>query len=207
MAPRTGPAAGFTLLEMVVALAAAGTALAFGSASFGLTVDRMETTKTRVDRDLTAAELRSRVTDWIAGASLDSDDDRRGSFFGIDATVDGIPDDMLILPTRSRSPIGEDETDLRLFIDRDAETPEAGLVVEFQEPVERRTVRLELDPTAVGLDLQYRSAMTGPGRWLASWISSSVLPRGVAVRITHHPSSSPHPLRRLPLRIPIERGR
>ncbi len=206
MAPRSSSATGFTLLEMAVALAAAGTALAFGSASFGLTVDRMETTKTRVDRDLTAAELRSRVTGWISGASLESDE-RRGTFSGIDARVDAIPDDVLILTTRSRTPIGVNSTELRLFIDRDRDTSETGPVVEFREPVPRRTVRLELDPAGVGLDVQYRSAMTVPGRWLASWISSSILPRAVEVRIIHHPSSSPHPLRRLPLRIPIESRR
>lgn len=196
---------GFTLLEVVVALAVGGAALAAGTAAFAIVVDRVDRVEERMDRDLAAAAVRSRLAAWVGEARLGSEG--RSVFSGVDAVADRTPDDELSWTTGARTPVDAPRSEVRLYVDRDAETLERGLVAEFRDPITLRAERDELVPEAIGLDIRYRSAVAGSGRWLPSWISSSVLPRGVEIRIQHGPAAVPHPLLELPIRVPVEGGR
>jgi hypothetical protein len=63
--------------------------------------------------------------------------------------------------------------------------------------------RLELAGGATSLDIQYRSGLLGEARWLPSWISTSVPPTAIELRIGAPDSISLPRLLRLPLRVPV----
>jgi hypothetical protein len=111
-----------------------------------------------------------------------------------------------------------------LYIDRDAATPERGLVAALApwhgvavsasapQHASRFTSnarpaadvsRLELIPEATSLDIQYRSGLLDDARWLPSWISSTIPPSGIELRIGSHDPDALPPLLRLPLRVPV----
>jgi prepilin-type N-terminal cleavage/methylation domain-containing protein len=229
-APRT-TSGGFTLIELVVALAVTGVALAFAVAAFAQVVDLRETFKENVDHGLAAAAARAAITAWVREARLESSSG--AVFSGMDSRFDGslmsasalessvgdseqsnqragIADDELTLTTAAQTLLGIPLTTVRIFVDRDPGTFEQGLVAELRQPegLESRTV--VLDAFATGLDVRYLSSVTGESRWLPSWISSSVLPRGVEIRVLHEPPSEvdeAYPLLALPIRVALDEGR
>jgi hypothetical protein len=70
-----------------------------------------------------------------------------------------------------------------------------------------RTTRRTLADEVHGLDVHYLSGVLGARRWLPSWVSTSVLPVGVEVRLVPPPGESLHPTLALPLRVHLEAGR
>jgi hypothetical protein len=94
--------------------------------------------------------------------------------------------------------------EVRLYVDRDPSTVERGFVASVREwrgagPEER----LELVPAATGLRIRYLSALSAQPVWLPSWISSSVLPRAVEMRVEAPTADSVPPLLRLPLLVSL----
>jgi prepilin-type N-terminal cleavage/methylation domain-containing protein len=195
-----------TLIELLVALTITGLVLGAGYAAFAAIADRKQIIEESTDEAVRAASVRATLTDWLAGARLDIQSSQE-VFRGLDGVSDELPDDQLTFLTAARTPLGERETVVGLFIDRDEATPERGLVAELSDRRRSAVRRLELLPAASSLDLHYLSGMLGNRRWLPSWISSSVMPVGIQATVGAAPPDTLPPLFRLPIVVSFANGR
>jgi hypothetical protein len=174
-----------TLLELVVALAVTGAALAAGYGAFAGVVDSRQALTTATDSVARSAGVRRVLVDWLGGARVGLGSDGP-DFRGLDGVAGHLPDDELTFTTDAVTPLGDGGTLVRLFVDRDPRTPERGLTATLAEWGGTRAARMELAPDVEGLDVRYASRVFGGVRWLPSWISRSVLP--LAVEITFSPA-------------------
>lgn len=192
---------GLTLIELLVSLTITGALLSAGYGAFGLVLDREAAARRMLDEASRAAAEREQLRRWIEGASLP--EQGGPAFAGLDATHERLPDDALTLITTARTELETPQTVIHLFIDRDERTPERGLVARLASwpGAERRAV--EVDPGVTGLDIRYYSVPLGDRGWLPSWVSSTLLPSGIEVRLS---GDSLPPLLRLPILVPIGAG-
>lgn len=188
---------GTTLLELIVGLVLMSAALAAGYSAFNGVADQRERAVFAMNATAREALVRRTIGDWLRGARVTVDDDGP-PFVGTDGIREGRSDDEVAFLTTAPTLAGITEGYVRLFIDRDPETPERGLVAELSEWRGPRLERIELVPEATALDVRYLSGP--PNRfWVPSWISSSAVPVGVEIILAAAPDD---PLPRL-LRRPI----
>ncbi len=194
---RSGPA-GFTLIELIVSLTITGAVLSAGFAAFRTVLDRRDVAAAMLDEIARAAGERELLRSWIEAARLPHQGEP--AFAGLDALSGKLPDDNLTLLTAATAELDGVEAIVRLGVDRDERTPERGLVARLTSwPAgERRTV--EIDRRVTGLELRYFSLPLGDRGWLPSWVSSTILPSGVELRLI---GDSLPPLLRLPLLVPV----
>lgn len=197
---------GLTLVELVVSLAVTGLALAAGYGVLGMIVDLRQSAGDVDEQAIRAAVIRDEIRSWIAGARLTTDPGGP-SFRGLDGVKEERPDDSLVFLTAAPTPLGARETIVRLFVDRSEETPERGLVAEFLEWPEGERTMIEIELRVAGLETGYLSRVTGERRSLPSWISSTVLPEVVELRLIPEQGDSLSPLLALPIVVPIAGGR
>lgn len=206
---RRRPRAAFTLLELIVAITVTGIAIASGYAAFGTLADRRQIEVGRSDVDARAAGVRRMVREWVAATRLTLEETT--PFRGLDDVrlgADGSrPNDDLVFLTSAPTPLGDGVTQIRLFIDRTDSTAERGLVAELIEWKGTRSMRVEIAPEVDGFDVRYLSGILGARQWLPSWVSNTVLPAAVEVRLTAATGRTLHPLLALPMVIPVEGGR
>lgn len=187
---------GMTLLELVVGLAIVGMATSAGYAAFVTAADQRERAAEALAEARQDAAVRQLLVDWLRGARL-TVEQAGPSFTGLDGTHDGWPDDELRFLTTVPAAPDAGEAIIRLYIDRDEATPERGLVADVAEWRGTTRRRVELAPAATGLGIRYLTGVSGATRWLPSWISTSVLPRGVELMVeAEAPDSLPTLLRR-----------
>ena len=198
--------AGVTLIELVVALTITLAVFTVGYGAFGLAIDRREAAVAALDRDLRAASVRSSLQSWLTGIRLTAESSRP-VFNGADGVYQGLPDDELIFLTSAPTPLGDGLALVRLFVDRDHDSAETGLVAEVGAWLGTARVRVTLVPDAVGLDVHYRSRLLSGRPWHPSWISSTVVPAGLELRIVGAADAPLHPVLAYPIRIPIDGGR
>jgi len=179
--------AGMTLLELVVALAITGAALAAGYGAFAGVVDRREALTAATDHVARADGVRRLLRDWLRSARVGLGSEGP-DFRGLDGTAGAAADDELTFTTDAVTPLGGVAALVRVFVDRDPRTPERGLTATLAEWGGTAALRIELAPDVDGFDVRYASRVFGGIRWLPSWISRSVLPG--AVEITLHPAAS-----------------
>lgn len=206
LARRSPRRAGLTLMELVVALTVAGAAVTAGYAALAGLVDRGEALE-RVSAELRdGATTRAVLIDWLGGARLDP---VRGgaSFRGLDGNRDGVADDALTFLTGAATPLGVSRTLVTLRIARDSAGQSLRLVADLQDwdGTERRTV--DLASGVAGLDMRFRSGLVTEAAWSPSWISTSVLPAGVELRLEVAAADALPRLLRLPILVPIEASR
>lgn len=178
---------GLTLIELLVAMTIAGITLAAGYGMLTTLLDNRERLQEASERAARASALRHSLISWLEGARV-TRDAGGARYRGIDGTRDDRPDDEITFLTSAPTPLGSAETIVRLFVDHDEETPEAGLTAQFTEYLGVRSVTVELASEVEGLDAEYFSRVLGADRWMPSWISSSVLP--VAVRVSLIPGDT-----------------
>ncbi len=148
---------------------------------------------------------RAEIVAWLSGARLTADEG--GPLFnGLDGLDGHTPSDEVSFLTTAPTPLGAGETMVRLYLDRDTTTRERGLVAAFSEWRGGRSTRLELDSTVAGMDIRYLSGLLGPRAWLPSWISSTLLPAAVEIRVIAKPGKRLPPLLQMPILVPL-RGR
>ena len=197
---------GFTLLELAVALAVGGIAISAGYATLATLVDRRAQVED-VTRDTRRAfALRSSLTDWLAGAKLET----RGvsaAFRGVNGAHGDLPDDQLTFLTSARTPLGDGETIVRLYVARTATGANAGLAADFSEWQGARRATIVLDSAVAALGVRYGSGVFASRGWLTSWVSTTVLPGGVQVTLGAAPHDSLAALLRVPIVVAIEGGR
>jgi prepilin-type N-terminal cleavage/methylation domain-containing protein len=207
---------GLTLIELVVAVTIAGIVLAAGYAALGQIADSRQRARAATDVVSRSAAIRRTIRAWVAGARLTIEEDAV-VFRGLDGVHDGgddprtrsrfdLPDDEVTFLTTATTPLGANGTVVRIFVDRDEKTPERGLVARLTELGSVRAATVELEPHVSSLDVRYLSSVLGAPQWLPSWISSSVMPGGVELRIGALSADSLPPLLSLPLTVAFGGG-
>lgn len=198
--------AGVTLIELVVALTITLTVFTAGYGALGVVIDGRERAVAALDQDLRAASVRTSLQAWLSGVRLTAESSRP-VFNGADGVHQGLPDDEVVFLTSAPTPLGGGLAVVRLYVDRDPGTPETGLVADIGAWLGTARARVSLVPDAVGLDVQYRSHLLSGRPWHPSWISSSVVPAGLELRVVGGEEAPLHPLLAYPIRVPIEGGR
>jgi len=198
-------ARGMTLLELVVAVTITGLALSAGFGVLAALGDRRDHLDATMDAVAHAATLRAELASWIGGAHLLAEEGGP-NFRGLDGVYSRLPDDELTFLTTAPTPLGTGETIVRLYIDRDSVTPERGLTAAFAEWRGRGWTHLELEPRVAALDARYLSGVLGEPAWLSSWISTTLLPAGVELRLSALPRDTLPVLLRLPIHVPFRSG-
>jgi hypothetical protein len=194
-----------TLLELVVGLTVTGVTVSAGYGAFTTVLDHRGRAAAHLDGIAGAAEGRRALVGWLANGRLVLDQD--GPLYrGLDGVYQRLPDDDLTFLTAG-SPGTPREVVVRLHIDRDSLTAERGLVAEVTGWRSGYAERVEIEPGAAGLDLRYSTRVLGETEWLPSWISSTVLPLAVELKIEAAAGDTLPALLQLPITVPLGGGR
>jgi prepilin-type N-terminal cleavage/methylation domain-containing protein len=170
---------GMTLLEVTIALAIAGSALASGAAVLGFLADQQMRPATLPV--VSASAVRTTLREWTSQARLATEGDAefRGS-------------DELTFVTMAPTEVSANGTIVRLFVARDGDLARHGLVAELTPWRRAGTpVSRALAPDATGLRVRYLSSLFGQRSWLDSWVSTSVLPAALELRIAFDSTTTP----------------
>ncbi len=195
---------GFTLMEVLVGLTVAALALSAGFATLAFLSDREEPVDSVSAVALRGATTRSLLIAWLSEARLQAY--RRGPVFhGYDAEERGASSDELNFPTRARTPRGVGTSIVRLFIDRDEQTPQRGLVAELTERVSDEPRVVELVPEAGALEISYLMAIEGSmGEWMPAWMDRRTLPKAIRLTLTATAPDTLPSLLRYPILVALE---
>lgn len=194
--------AGFTLVEVIVALTVASLALGAGFAALGFVRDRGLHAEDAARVAVAGATQRALLMDWLANARLQAPAGEQ--FEGTDAEESGVPLDLIFFPTTARTPLEGAFTLVGLYIDTDPETPEVGLVAEMVGVVlgsEER--RMELVPQAGALNIRYRPDVDDEVEWEDAWQGRGQLPRAIEMTIYPVDGDTLPRLLRLPIRVAL----
>lgn len=184
---------GMTLLEVTVALAIAGSALASGAAVLGFLAD--EQARPGALPVVSASAVRTTLREWTSQARLatEGDAELRGRPGDAARAVrrDAASDELTFV-TMAPTEVSANGTIVRLFVARDGDVAQRGLVAELT-PWRRpgTPTRRALAPDATGLRVRYLSGLFGQRSWLDSWVSTSVLSAAIELRITFDSTTIP----------------
>jgi prepilin-type N-terminal cleavage/methylation domain-containing protein len=192
---------GFTLIEVLVGLTIAAFTLTAGFAALGFVRDRANAAEIANVTALHGATTRQLLTDWLWGARLRSST-QSWPIQGVDLEEQGVPSDELLFPTTARTPLHVRQTLVRLFIDRDDETPEVGLVAELQERQQDEPRRVQLVAQAGSLNLRFLPDLPDAS-WIDFWMGQTDLPRAIELVLAPLPGDSLPALLRYPLLVPL----
>ena len=189
-----------TLLEVIVALTVAGAALAAGAAVLGFLTDQQA--RTGAQGITSASAVRSTMRLWTAEARLSTEGDAefRGVPEGRASVTRLMPvhddnDAELTFITVAPTDVAPSGTQVHFHIQKTADATHArGLVAELTPW--RRTgvpVIVSLAPNAVAFHARYLTSVFGRPLWQDSWISTSVLPAAVELRVVFDTTSTAEP--------------
>jgi hypothetical protein len=153
------------------------------------------------DAVASSAAKRRMLIGWLRGARLNIAGD--ATFEGLPGVDDYRSDDALSFVTNAPTPIGTNETIVRVYIDRDDKTPEQGLAVVLSDRKGGPARRIEIEPSATGLQIRYLSGLFGNRAWLESWVSTTVLPSAAMLTISSEQPDSLPPLLRPAIVVPL----
>lgn len=186
--------AGMTLMELVIALLITGMIAAMGAAAFNSVLDNRASAKIATHAVTRAAATRALLVSWLSSARFSSDATRPPSATTLNLGED---DDALVVFVNTPTPIDYTEAVVHLFIDRDEETPERGLVAEMQSIEAATMVRTELDSTVTGLLVEYLDPQMN--RWVPRKEGVVRAPLAVRMTLSARPPDTLPPLLRLPI--------
>lgn len=199
--------AGFTLVEVVVALAVSGMVVA---SAYGV-LSAAAGSRARVEREraesLTGPAARAALEAWLrAAAGVEGG----GPFVGRDFRSGPVELDAAAFAVEDGGALRPGPRRVRLWVETDGRAPRRGLLAEVSslrpgEPAET----LSVAPAAAGLSLRYRTVVQGHERWIDAWAADTLLPEAVELRVQAPPErvggTGPRAADRLPdvLRIPL----
>lgn len=185
----------------------AALALSAGFATLAFLSDREEPVDTVSAVALRGATTRSLLIGWLSEARLQAY--RRGPVFqGFDAEERGASSDELNFPTRASTPLGVGTSIVRLFIDRDTQTPEKGLVAELTERASDEPRVVELVPEAGALEISYLMPIDGStGEWTPAWVNTRRLPKAIRLALAATAPDTLPSLLRYPILVALETTR
>ena len=171
---------GMTLLEVIVALAVAGAALAAGAGVLGFLVDQQE--RSGANAIVAAASVRAAVREWLIGASIPTQGD--AAFTGRHAPAGMNAPDELTFLTVAPTPIATTGTIVRLHIVNSDSGGSRGLVAELTPwRTGGSPTTVVLDADARSMRIRYLPSIHGDRQWAAEWISTSVLPSAIELAV------------------------
>ncbi len=119
-----------------------------------------------------------------------------------------MPSDELNFPTTASTPLGVGTTIVRLFIDRDEQTPERGLVAELTQRFSDEPRVVELVPEAGALQIEYLTAIQGSvGDWIPTWVNDDRLPKAIRLALAATAPDTLPALLRYPILVTLETTR
>jgi len=208
MMHRLRHSAGFTLVEVLVALVVAG---AVSAAAFGV-VAQLAGSRRAVERAraaaLPGAGARATLEEWLRAAAVF---EGSGGFVAQDQGGDGTPRDRLAFAVEDGGALRPGPRRVRLWVERATQGP-SGLLAEVAPlgPSPEPAETLVVAAAAGGLDLRYRVTVRGRQTWLGAWSADSVLPEAVELRVLPAPEHAADAdgggvprLLRLPIRVPL----
>ena len=198
-----------TLLEVIVALTVAGAALAAGAAVLGFLADQQN--RTGAQGITSASAVRSTMRTWASEARLTTEGD--AEFRGTPAAKKELNRDAeLTFVTSAPTQLAPSGTQVHIRMRPKSDTSStSGLVAELTPWRRRGTpVVVTLAPDAIGFRARYLASLFGRPVWQDSWVSTSVLPAAVELRIvfdttatTEPTDRAAHALLALPMTIPL----
>ena len=189
------------MIELLVALTITGMVMSVGYGALSTMVDHRARVMAATDAVTGAAAKRRMLIGWLSGARLTIEGD--ATFEGLHGVDEERPDDALTFVTNAPTPLGTNETVVRVYIDRDDKTPELGLAVALTDRNGGPVRRIEVDPRATGLEIRYLSGLFGNRAWLESWVSTTVLPSAVRLVVSSAQPDSLPPLLRPAMVVPL----
>jgi len=206
-----GAAAGFTLVEVLVAIVVAG---AVSAAAYGV-VGSLAASRSAAERGREAAipgaGARETLQEWVRAAALF---DGSGRFDGADRRSAGVPRDELGFAVEDGGALRPGPRRIRLWIGRSSFGP-SGLLAEVSSlgPRAEPAETLVVARAAGSLDVRYRFTLRDRQVWTDAWASDSVLPEAVELRVAPAPEFAADPraggfpdVLRLPVRVPLRPG-
>ncbi|MBW3570967.1 MAG: prepilin-type N-terminal cleavage/methylation domain-containing protein [Gemmatimonadetes bacterium] len=202
--------AGFTLVEVVVALVVGGVVAAAGYGVLaGVADGRAAVARDRAER-IPGPAVRGALDGWLRAASLW---EGSGPFRGRDRRIGPLSVDELSFTVDDGGALYPGRHRLTLWIERDRTRQPHGLLAEIA-PAERRdgerTDTLSLAPAAVGLDVRYRAKVRRKDAWLDAWDSERTLPEALELVVLPAPERANDPAGdglpdalRLPVAVPL----
>ena len=186
--------AGMTLMELVIALLITGMIAAIGAGAFTSVLDNRAAAKVATDAVTSAAATRALLVSWLSSGRFSSDAQRPPTATTLNL---GDDDDALVVVVNTPTPINYTEAVVHLFVDRDPETPERGLVAEMQSLEAATMARTELDSAVTGLLVEYLDETTN--RWVPRKEGVVRNPRAVRMTLSARAPDTLPPLLRLPI--------
>lgn len=195
---------GFTLMEMVIAIAMASVVALFVHRGLHELEEMTARAAERREAAAHAAAVRRQLVGWLRGAHLGTEP-AAGAFEGrdgADARV-GSSDDRLAFPTLAPDPFRAGEARVQLGISRGPGTSATGLVARLSYGRDNAGPLLPLVPQATGFDVRYLFDPGDGPRWTNDWVSSARLPAAVELRLS---GDSLPPLLRFPILVTLAGG-
>lgn len=184
-----GPRLGMTLIEVIIGLLVASTAVALGFAALHGVAEAARRTDAAGGAALARAEVRRQLGEWLSHAHLEPGG--RLSFAGVDGAWQGLADATVSFWTLAPSDSEGRPVPVRLFVDRTEGAVSGPLMAEIGSAGDGGNFRLTVADSVSSLQVRYLSGIPGDDRWLSSWISRSVLPRAVILSAWGPGSSTP----------------
>jgi prepilin-type N-terminal cleavage/methylation domain-containing protein len=181
---RSHQRAGMTLLEVIVALTIAGSALASGAAVLGFLTDQQARTGTQTL--VSANAVRATMRDWISEAQLTTEGDAEFRGRPTRGTGSSSDSDELTFVTSAPTDVSASGTIVRLYVASADSAAGRGLMAELKPwrhagaPITR-----SLAPNATAMHVRYLASLSGRRSWLDSWATTSVLPAALELRIVY----------------------
>ncbi|MFN2567808.1 MAG: prepilin-type N-terminal cleavage/methylation domain-containing protein [Gemmatimonadaceae bacterium] len=183
--------AGFTMIELMVALAISGIVAAAAYAAVRFAADASTRLRDARTGALSGATARLTLEGWLRGATFVDGADR---FVGLDRRGEGRPMDELTYGVADAGAHHPGPHRVRLWIDRSQSTRAQGLVAELT-PIRAGVLAppetVTLAPGAAGLRMRYRVRLLNKERWVDAWESSKELPRAIELQVIGPAGTAP----------------
>jgi type II secretory pathway component PulJ len=202
--------AGLTVLELMLGLTVVALVASIGTATLSLFGD--ERSRRREPSDAMARQLAMRrtIVNWLEGAHASvgpAGGATGGAFQLVDSKRHERDADVLTFTTAAWTPLSTGDATVRLYVDEDRSTPEVGLTAELTSWPGGPATRVELDSSVTSLDVVCLTNLLGGRRWVPSWMSTSVVPRGIKIRLRGARNGALPPVLQMPIVVAVEGGR
>ena len=181
--------AGFTLVEMVVAMVIAAAVIAGAYAILGSVTDARARTAAERAEALPGPAARAALQAWLrAAAPVEG----AGGFQGVDGGASYLPSDAVSFGVEDGGALHPGPRRVRLWVES-RPGRRRGLLAEvtpLRPGQEGGAETLSVAPAAAGLSLRYRTRISGAPRWVAAWKSDSVFPDVVELTVLPAPQAS-----------------
>lgn len=200
---------GLTVLELMISLTIVALVASIGTGTLSLFRREDRLRRDRSDSVVRELAIRRAIIAWLEGAhaSTGASNGAAAGFQLLDVTQHGHDADVLVFTTAAPTPLGTGETTVTLSVDADDRTPEVGLVAELTSWPGGPSTRLQLDSTVVAMNVRCLTALLGGRRWVPSWMSTSVLPRGIELQLRGARTGALSPMLQMPIVVAVEGGR